>query len=136
MPWSATGVVKNVDMKKDSITLSDGKVYILTEGFEAETFKAGEKVVMFYNAANRDEAVFADPYRFNVTRDPNDHVGFGGGGTHFCLGANLARREIRVMFEELLTRLPDIHVVGTPDLLQSGFIHGIKRMRVEFTPQG
>jgi methyl-branched lipid omega-hydroxylase len=99
-----------------------------------QAIRAGEKVVMFYNAANRDEAVFADPYRFDVTREPNDHVGFGGGGTHFCLGANLARREIRVMFEELLTRLPDIHVVGTPDRLLSGFIHGIKRMRVEFTP--
>lgn len=100
-----------------------------------QPIKAGEKVVMFYNAGNRDPRVFDDPYRFDVTRDPNDHVGFGGGGTHFCLGANLARREIRVMFEELLTRLPDIQVVGTPDRLQSGFIHGIKRMRVEFTPK-
>ena len=101
-----------------------------------ETIRAGDKVVMFYNAANRDESVFDDPYRFDVGRDPNDHVGFGGGGAHFCLGANLARREIRVMFEELLTRLPDIRVVGKPDILQSGFIHGIKRMRVEFTPRG
>ena len=98
--------------------------------------RGGEKVVMFYNAANRDEAVFTDPYRFDVTREPNDHVGFGGGGTHFCLGANLARREIRILFEELLTRLPDVHVVGAPDRLLSGFIHGIKRMRVEFTPSG
>lgn len=100
-----------------------------------EKIREGEKVVMFYNAANRDEAVFADPYRFDVGRDPNDHIGFGGGGAHFCLGANLARREIRVMFEELLTRLPDIRVVGKPDILLSGFIHGIKRMRVEWTPR-
>ena len=100
-----------------------------------QVIKAGEKLVMFYNAANRDEQVFADPYRFDLGRDPNDHVGFGGGGTHFCLGANLARREIRILFEELLTRLPDIHVVGAPDMLMSGFIHGIKRMRVEFTPR-
>ena len=62
------------------------------------------------------------------TRTPNEHVGFGAGGPHFCLGANLARREIRVMFEELLRRLPDIEITGEPDMLQSGFIHGIKRM--------
>ena len=93
----------------------------------------GDKVVMFYNSANRDEAVFDDPYRFDVTRRPNDHVGFGGGGPHFCLGANLARREIRVMFEELFRRLPDIRVTGEPDMLQSIFIHGIKRMPVEYT---
>jgi methyl-branched lipid omega-hydroxylase len=89
---------------------------------------AGEKVVMFYNSANRDERAFEDPYRFDVLRAPNEHVGFGAGGPHFCLGANLARREIRVMFEELLRRLPDIEITGEPALLQSGFIHGIKRM--------
>lgn len=90
--------------------------------------RAGEKVVMFYNSANRDERAFVDPYRFDVTRTPNEHVGFGAGGPHFCLGANLARREIRVMFEELLHRLPDIEVTGEPAMLQSAFIHGIKRM--------
>jgi cytochrome P450 len=89
---------------------------------------AGEKVVMFYNSANRDERAFPDPFRFDVTRAPNEHVGFGAGGPHFCLGANLARREIKVMFEELFRRLPDIEVTGTPDMLQSAFIHGIKRM--------
>jgi cytochrome P450 len=93
-----------------------------------QPIKAGEKVVMFYNSANRDEAAFPDPYRFDVRRTPNEHVGFGAGGPHFCLGANLARREIKVMFEELLRRLPDIEVTGEPDMLQSGFIHGIKRM--------
>jgi cytochrome P450 len=100
-----------------------------------ETIRAGQKVVLWYNSANRDERMFPDPYRFDVTRTPNDHVGFGAGGPHFCLGANLARREIRVMFEELLRRLPDIRVTAPPDMLQSFFIHGIKRMRVEFTPQ-
>jgi cytochrome P450 len=93
-----------------------------------QEIKAGEKVVMFYNSANRDELAFPDPYRFDVTRTPNEHVGFGAGGPHFCLGANLARREIRLMFEELLTRLPDIRITGEPDMLQSNFIHGIKRM--------
>jgi cytochrome P450 len=93
-----------------------------------QEIKSGDKVVMFYNSANRDDAVFDDPYRFDVTRTPNEHVGFGAGGPHFCLGANLARREIRVMFEELFRRLPDIEVTGDPAYLQSGFIHGIKRM--------
>ena len=69
---------------------------------------AGEKVVMWYNSANRDEAVFDDPYRFDVRRTPNEHVGFGGPGPHFCLGAHLARREITVMFRQLLRRLPDL----------------------------
>jgi cytochrome P450 len=88
----------------------------------------GEKVVMWYNSANRDERTFEDPYKFDVLRTPNEHFGFGGGGPHFCLGANLARREIKVMFEELLRRLPDIEITGEPVYLQSSFIHGIKRM--------
>ncbi|HJW69059.1 MAG TPA: cytochrome P450 [Candidatus Binatia bacterium] len=100
-----------------------------------QTIREGEKVVLWYNSANRDERAFTDPYRFDVGRTPNDHVGFGGGGAHFCLGANLARREIKAMFEELFRTLPDIHVVGEPDLLFSAFIHGIKRMRVEWTPR-
>jgi methyl-branched lipid omega-hydroxylase len=93
-----------------------------------QQIKAGDKVVMFYNSANRDERVFDDPFRLDVTRTPNEHAGFGAGGPHFCLGANLARREIRVMFEELLRRLPDLEISGEPELLQSNFIHGIKRM--------
>lgn len=95
---------------------------------------AGDKVVMWYESANRDERAFDEPAVFDVTRSPNEHVGFGGGGPHFCLGANLARREIRVMFEELFRWLPDIRVTGEPDYLQSAFIHGIKRMQCEFTP--
>jgi cytochrome P450 len=100
------------------------------------TFSQGEKVVLFYNSANRDESVFEDPYRFDVTRSPNDHLGFGGPGPHFCLGAHLARREITVMFRELFRRLPDIHSVGPPDQLRSNFINGIKHLRAEFTPGG
>jgi len=98
--------------------------------------REGDKVVLWYNSADRDADAFPDPYRFDVTRSPNEHVGFGGGGAHFCLGANLARREIKVMFDELLHRLPDIHVTGEPDMLQSFFIHGIKRMPVEFRARG
>jgi cytochrome P450 len=99
-----------------------------------QAIKAGDKVVMWYNSANRDAAKFEDPYRFDVARDPNEHVGFGAGGPHFCLGANLARREIAVMFEELFRRLPDIEISGPPEMLLSAFIHGIKRMPCRFTP--
>jgi cytochrome P450 len=96
----------------------------------------GEKVVMWYNSANRDEAVFDDPFRFDVRRTPNEHVGFGGPGPHFCLGAHLARREITVMFRELFRRLPDLQITGEPARLMSFFIHGIKHMPCEFTPAG
>jgi cytochrome P450 len=101
-----------------------------------QAIKAGQKVVMWYNSANRDELKFDDPYRFDIAREPNEHLGYGGGGPHFCLGANLARREIGVMFEELFRRLPDIEVSGEPDRLLSAFIHGIKRMPCRFTPGG
>jgi cytochrome P450 len=98
--------------------------------------QAGEKVVMWFNSADRDDRAFDDPLRFDITRYPNPHFGFGGGGPHFCLGANLARREIRVMFEELFRRLPDLEITGPPDRLQSSFIHGIKRMPCRWTPTG
>jgi methyl-branched lipid omega-hydroxylase len=101
---------------------------------DGQQVSEGQKVVLWYNSGNRDERAFEDPYRFDVRRTPNEHVGFGGGGPHFCLGAHLARREIKVMFDELLTRLPDIEVTGEPELLVSNFIHGIKRMPVSFTP--
>ncbi len=95
---------------------------------------AGDKLAMFYLAANRDEAVFDRPYAFDVRRDPNPHVGFGGPGPHFCLGAHLARREITVMFRELFQRLPDIRATGEPQPLSSSFIHGVKHLQAEFTP--
>jgi cytochrome P450 len=89
---------------------------------------AGEKVVMWYVSANRDEAVFEDPFRFDVLRTPNEHVGFGGPGPHFCMGAHLARREITVMFRQLLRHLPDIELTEEPVRLRSFFINGIKHM--------
>jgi cytochrome P450 len=99
-----------------------------------QAMKEGDKVVLWYSSGNRDEKVFVDPHRFDITRRPNDHVGFGGPGPHFCLGANLARREIRVLFDRILHRLPDLRITGEPDRLQSNFINGIKRMPCEFTP--
>jgi cytochrome P450 len=93
----------------------------------------GEKVLLFYNSANRDERVFADPHRFDIERDPNPHVGFGAAGPHFCLGAHLARREIGVIFTELLTRLPDIRAAGPPERLRSNFINGIKHLPCTFS---
>ncbi len=89
----------------------------------------GEKLCMFYLAANRDEDVFDDPYKFDITRENNNHVGFGGPGPHFCLGAHLARREITVMFRELFKKAPTLKATGDPDLLRASFIHGIKHLK-------
>ncbi|HEY5108851.1 MAG TPA: cytochrome P450 [Acidimicrobiales bacterium] len=99
-----------------------------------EELHDGDKVLLLYPSANRDEEVFEDPFRFDVLRNPNPHVGFGAAGPHFCLGAHLARREIDVMLRELLTRLPDIEVSGEPDWTQSRFVNGIKHLPCRFTP--
>ena len=93
----------------------------------------GDKVVTWYISANRDEEVFPDPYRFDVTRTPNDHVTFGPGGPHFCLGAHLARLETKVLFQELLPRLASIELVGPVERIRSNFVNGIKRMPVRVT---
>jgi cytochrome P450 len=101
---------------------------------EAE-IAAGDKVVMWYWSANRDDAVFPDGHRFDIQR-PNakDQVGYGAGGPHFCLGANLARREITVVFEEIFRWFPDLRISEEPARLLSPFINGIKRMECRFTP--
>ena len=96
--------------------------------------KEGDKVVMWHISANRDERAFADPFAFDIGRSPNDHVAFGGGGPHFCLGANLARMEMRLMFREMAMRLGDMTLAGEPQYLRSNFIGGIKHMPVTFTP--
>ena len=101
---------------------------------EGQKIDEGDMVVMNYLCANRDESVFDDPLAFDVRRDPNPHVGFGGPGPHYCLGAHLARREIKVMYRELFTRIGDIRATGEPELLASAFIHGIKHLPAEFTP--
>lgn len=99
-----------------------------------QEIKEGDKLAMYYLAANRDPEVFEDPYAFRVQR-PINQIGFGGPGPHFCLGAHLARREITVVFRELFKRLPDIHASGEPEVLRSNFIHGVKHLEASFTPQ-
>ncbi|MEV4611000.1 cytochrome P450 [Kitasatospora sp. NPDC049258] len=94
----------------------------------------GDKVVLFFGSANRDEAVFTDPDAFDITRSPNPHLGFGGGGPHFCLGAYLARQEMKVLYRELFTRLPDLRAVGEPELIPSSFDHRVRSLGFAFTP--
>jgi cytochrome P450 len=106
----------------------------LTQDYElgGNHFKQGDKVVLFYLAANRDPAVFTDPDRFDIARGPNPHVGFGGPGPHLCLGANLARMELKIMFRELFTRHPGIRTTGEPELLLSNFDNGVVRQSFTF----
>jgi len=95
----------------------------------------GDKVIMFYSSANMDTEVFDHPERLDLSRSPNKHVAFGGGGIHHCLGAQLARRQLAATFRELLTRLPDIHVVGEPELGNGNFFHTVMSMTARFTPE-
>jgi cytochrome P450 len=95
-----------------------------------QVYPEGSKFILFYNSANRDESVFKDPDTFDISRSPNPHVGFGARGPHFCLGANLARRELAVAFRNMFAEMPNLKVVGEPDRLRSSFINGIKRMTV------
>jgi hypothetical protein len=108
----------------DGVALESGK----------HTFNKGDKVVLWYAAANRDPAVFRDPEVFDITRTPNNHVGFGGPGPHYCLGAHLARLELTVALKMLYDRYPDIVSVGEPELLRSNFVNGIKRLKARYTP--
>jgi cholest-4-en-3-one 26-monooxygenase len=108
---------------------STGRVQLGSQMIEEDA-----KVVFFHISANRDEAVFERPQQFDITRRPNPHIAFGGGGPHFCLGANLARMEIRVVFEHLLDRMPDLRLAGDVQRLQSQFINGVKHIPVAFAP--
>ena len=98
-----------------------------------QQIRQGDKVVTWYTSANRDESMFADPYTFDVTRTPNEHVTFGPGGPHFCLGAHLARLETRILFQELIPRLDTIELTGPVERIRSNFVNGIKRMPVRVT---
>ena len=95
--------------------------------------KKGQRVVMFYRSANFDEDVFDDPYTFDITRDPNPHVGFGGTGAHYCIGANLARMTIDLMFNAIADEMPDLTPLAKPERLRSGWLNGIKHWQVDYT---
>jgi cholest-4-en-3-one 26-monooxygenase len=98
-----------------------------------QQLKAGDNVSIWYVSANRDEDVFADPFRFDIERHPNDHIAFGGGGPHFCLGASLARLELRVLFEELARRVPLFRPTGTPEYLRSNIVAGVKHLPIDLS---
>ena len=100
-----------------------------------QVITAGDKVIMFYASANWDTDVFQRPDRFDLSRSPNPHVSFGGGGIHHCLGNQLARRQLAAVFRQLLTRLPDIEVVGEPRYGTGNFFHAVNSMTVRFTPE-
>jgi cytochrome P450 len=97
-----------------------------------EQIREGDKVVVWFGAANRDPAVFPEPHRFDVTREPNDHATFGLGGPHFCLGAHLARLEVRVLLEELVPRVESMELVGEPRRQRSNFTNGVKHLPIRF----
>ncbi|OBH62002.1 cytochrome [Mycobacterium intracellulare] len=113
---------------RDGVTLTN------EDGQVTHTFNAGDKVVMWYPAANRDPAVFARPEIFDIARKPNNHIAFGGPGPHYCLGAHLARLELNVAFEMLYARYPDITAAGEPVMLRSNFVNGIKHLKATYTP--
>ncbi|WP_328361299.1 cytochrome P450 [Mycobacterium sp. NBC_00419] len=96
------------------------------------TISKGQRAGLFYSSANYDEDVFEDPFRFNILRDPNPHMSFGGNGAHFCVGANLARMEIKLIFDEIANQIPDISKLGEPERLRSGFVNGVKDLPVSY----
>ncbi|MCX6484518.1 MAG: cytochrome P450 [Mycobacterium sp.] len=100
------------------------------------TIKKGQRVMMVYRSANFDEEVFDDPFAFNILRDPNPHVGFGGTGAHYCIGANLARMTIDLMFNAIADAMPDLTALSKPDRLRSGWLNGIKHWNVDYTGAG
>lgn len=97
------------------------------------TIRKGDRVVMFYRSANFDEDVFTDPYRFDILRDPNPHVGFGGTGAHYCIGANLARMTIDLIFNAIADEMPNLTPLSKPERLRSGWLNGIKHWQVDYT---
>ena len=100
-----------------------------------QEIKAGQRVGLFYRSANFDEEVFDHPERFDILRDPNPHLGYGGYGTHYCLGANLAKLEIELIFTAIADAMPDIAKAGDPVRLRSGWINGIKTLPVSYRPE-
>jgi cholest-4-en-3-one 26-monooxygenase len=151
--WGMWALMQNPEQYKALVADVDGKldhaieeilrwaspVYHFRRTATADTEVHGQaiakddKVVIWHISANRDEAVFDDPFTFDIERWPNEHVAFGGGGPHFCLGANLARMELRLIFREILERIPDMHMTGDVQMLRSNFIGGVKHLPVAYT---
>lgn len=141
-PETAADLVANID---DDVLWSSATEEFLRWGSAIHNFRrtatrdaeiaghpiaAGEKVVIYYPSANTDPTHFDDPYRFDPRRTPNDHLTFGGGGAHFCLGANLARAEIKIMMRELMRRFPNLEAAGPHRRMRSDFVNGIKHLPV------
>jgi cytochrome P450 len=120
-PWSSPVIAFRRTLTRDVV-------------LSGQQLAAGDKVMLFYPSANSDEQAFTDPYRFDLARAPNPHLGYGGPGPHYCLGAHLARAEIRAMFRALFTRWPELEVTGEPEWLRSWSISGTKHLPVRFTP--
>ncbi|MGV0641909.1 cytochrome P450 [Mycolicibacterium sp. XJ2546] len=97
------------------------------------TIREGQRVGLFYSSANYDDAVFEAPFQFNISRDPNPHLGFGGNGAHYCIGANLARMEINLIFNEIAEQIPDVAKLSEPQRLRSGWINGVKDLQVSYS---
>ena len=96
------------------------------------TIREGQRAGLFYSSANYDDAVFDRPFEFNILRDPNPHLGFGGNGAHFCIGANLARMEIKLIFNEIADQIPNISKLAEPQRLRSGWLNGVKELAVSY----
>jgi cholest-4-en-3-one 26-monooxygenase len=96
------------------------------------TIREGQRAGLFYSSANYDEEVFENPFRFDINRDPNPHLAFGGNGAHFCIGANLARMEIKLIFNEIADQIPNISKLSEPHRLRSGWLNGVKQLQVSY----
>jgi cytochrome P450 len=131
-PESLSATATEEILRASSVTMHFRRTAVEDVEIRGRTIRAGDRVVMWYPSANYDEEVFEDPFRFDIRRRPNDHLTFGT-GRHFCLGASLARLEVRVVFEELLKRVSSVELTSEPDRLRSNFINGIKHLPVRVT---
>ncbi len=96
------------------------------------SIREGQRVGLFYSSANYDDAVFDRPFDFDILRNPNPHLAFGGNGAHFCIGANLARMEIKLIFNEIADQMPNIAKLSEPQRLRSGWLNGVKELQVSY----
>jgi cytochrome P450 len=131
-PAELSGLATEEILRASSVTMHFRRTATEPVEMRGKLVQPGDRVVMWYPSANHDEEVFERPFEFDIRRQPNDHLTFGT-GRHVCLGASLARLEVRVVFEELLRRVSAIEITGEPDRLRSNFINGIKHLPVRVT---